>query len=131
MEGENFFQFGNILRMVNLIRFELLVYSACGLSCVRLFGTPWTVSHQAPRPWNFPGKNTGEGCLFPLQGTFPTQGWNLSLSRLFTTSATVSYCSTNLSGMQQKAFTSHFVGHKGRSARVTVLVHLGCSDKTL
>ena len=25
-------------------------------------------------PWNFPGKNTGEGCHFLLQGIFPTQG---------------------------------------------------------
>ena len=29
--------------------------------------------------WNFPGKNTGVGCHFLLQGTFPTQGSNPSL----------------------------------------------------
>ena len=27
-------------------------------------------------PWDSPGKNTGAGCQFLLQGTFPTQGWN-------------------------------------------------------
>ena len=27
-------------------------------------------------PWNSPGKNTGVGCCFLLQGIFPTQGWN-------------------------------------------------------
>ena len=27
-------------------------------------------------PWDFPGKNTGVGCHFPLQGIFPTQGLN-------------------------------------------------------
>ena len=27
-------------------------------------------------PLNFPGKNTGVGCHFLLQGTFPTQGLN-------------------------------------------------------
>ena len=27
-------------------------------------------------PWNFPGKNTGVGCHFLLQGVFPTQGLN-------------------------------------------------------
>ena len=27
--------------------------------------------------WNFPGKNTGVGCPFLLQGIFPTQGPNL------------------------------------------------------
>ena len=23
---------------------------------------PWTVAHQTPLPWDFPGKNTGVGC---------------------------------------------------------------------
>ena len=27
-------------------------------------------------PWDFPGKNTGVGCHFFLQGVFPTQGSN-------------------------------------------------------
>ena len=27
-------------------------------------------------PWNFPGKNTGVGCHFLLQGIFPTRGLN-------------------------------------------------------
>ena len=27
-------------------------------------------------PWDSPGKNTGVGCHFFLQGIFPTQGWN-------------------------------------------------------
>ena len=30
-------------------------------------------------PWNFPGKNTGVGCYFLLQGIFPTQGLNPGL----------------------------------------------------
>ena len=29
-----------------------------------------------PCPWNSPGKNTGVGCHFLLQGIFPTQGSN-------------------------------------------------------
>ena len=36
----------------------------------------------APRllgPWDFPGKNTGVGCHFLLQGIFPTQEWNPGL----------------------------------------------------
>ena len=33
-------------------------------------------------PWDFPGKNTGVGCPFLLQGIFPTQGSNLCLSCL-------------------------------------------------
>ena len=31
--------------------------------------------------WNFPGKNTGVGCHFLLQGIFPTQGLNQHLLR--------------------------------------------------
>ena len=30
-------------------------------------------------PWNSPGKNTGVGCHFLLQGIFQTQGLNLGL----------------------------------------------------
>ena len=30
-------------------------------------------------PWKFPGRNTGVGCHFLLQGIFPTQGLNLHL----------------------------------------------------
>ena len=30
-------------------------------------------------PWDFPGKSTGVGCHFLLQGIFPTQGSNLGL----------------------------------------------------
>ena len=36
----------------------------CGLYCARLF-----------YPWDFPGKNTGVGCHFLLQGIFLIQGW--------------------------------------------------------
>ena len=39
--------------------------------------TPWTRAHRAPLcPWDSPGKNTGMGCHFFLQGIFPTQGSN-------------------------------------------------------
>ena len=37
------------------------------VSRVRLCATPQTVAHQAPRPWDSPGKNTGVGCHFLLQ----------------------------------------------------------------
>ena len=36
-------------------------------SHVRLCATPWMTAHQAPRPWDSPGKNTGVGCHFLLQ----------------------------------------------------------------
>ena len=47
------------------------------LSCVRLFVTPWTIKFtRLLRFWDFPGKSTGVGCHFLLQGIFPTQGLN-------------------------------------------------------
>ena len=36
-------------------------------SHVWLCATPWTSAHQAPRPWDSPGKTTGVGCHFLLQ----------------------------------------------------------------
>ena len=46
---------------------------------VQLFWDPMDcVAHQAP-PWDFPGKNTGVGCQFLLQGIFLTQRSNLCL----------------------------------------------------
>ena len=44
------------------------------LSHVRLFETPWTVAYQLLHPGDFPGKNTGVGCHFLLQGIFPDPG---------------------------------------------------------
>ena len=48
-------------------------------SPVWLFATPWTEPSRLLRPWDSPGKNTGVGCHFLLQGIFLTQGLNLSL----------------------------------------------------
>ena len=56
----------------------LLLFSRSVMS--NSFVTPWTVFLQAPlSPWDFPGKNTGVGCCFLLQGIFPTQRSNLHL----------------------------------------------------
>ena len=55
------------------------------LSRVWLFATPWTVPYQDPpstrilHPRDFPGKSTGVGCDFLLQGIFLTQGSNPGL----------------------------------------------------
>ena len=46
------------------------------LSHVRLFVTPWTAAHQAPLSMGFSRQEYGVGCLFLLQGIFPTQGSN-------------------------------------------------------
>ena len=50
------------------------------LSCVWLFCDP--MDGRLTRIlclWDFPGKNIGMGCLFLLQGFFPTQGSNSGL----------------------------------------------------
>ena len=44
-------------------------------SCLTL-ATPWTVAARLLCPWDFPGKDTGVGCHFLLQGIVPTQGLN-------------------------------------------------------
>ena len=41
--------------------------AAKSLQCVRLCVTPWTAAHQAPHPWDSPGKNTGVSCHFLFQ----------------------------------------------------------------
>ena len=40
------------------------------------FATPWTCSLSGSSDCDFPGKNTGVGYHFLLQGIFPTQGSN-------------------------------------------------------
>ena len=41
--------------------------------------TSWTVAYRLLHPWNFPGKGTGVGCHFLLQGFCPIQGLNPGL----------------------------------------------------
>ena len=45
----------------------LLLLLLSHFSCVRLCVTPETETHQAPRPWDSSGENTGVGCHFLLQ----------------------------------------------------------------
>ena len=51
-----------------------LVTKSCPTLC-----DPMDCSCQVSLSMGFPGKNTGEGCHFLLQGTFPIQGLNLCL----------------------------------------------------
>ena len=78
-----------ILSEVNQIEKEILflffgyisrseiVGCAQSFSHVRLFATPWTT--RLLHPWDSPGKNTGVGYRFLLQGIFLTQGSNPGL----------------------------------------------------
>ena len=47
-------------------------------SPVQLCVTLWTFGTRLFCPWDSPGKNTGMGCYFLLQGISLTQGLNLS-----------------------------------------------------
>ena len=54
-----------------------LVASEVAQSCVTLcdpMDCSLPGSKEPLSPWNFPGKSTGVGCHFLLQGIFPTQG---------------------------------------------------------
>ena len=55
----------------------LLTLKVKSLSCVRLFVTPWPMRFL--HPWNFPGKSTGVGCHFLLQGIFLTESMSPAL----------------------------------------------------
>ena len=59
--------FVKIHRTVHLNRVNVTLLLLSRFSRVRLCVTPQTAAHQAPRPWDSPGKNTGVGCHFLLQ----------------------------------------------------------------
>ena len=61
-----------LIHLIPAVKVKLLIH-------VRLFATPWTVACQTPLSMGFPGKNSGVGCHFLLQGIFLTQGLNLHL----------------------------------------------------
>ena len=61
--------------------FSLLYFVAGGLVaklCLTL-ATPQIVAPRLLCAWDSPGKNTGVGCHFLLQGSFATQEWNPGL----------------------------------------------------
>ena len=57
----------NMTGLEGLSMLLLLLLLLSHFSRVQLCDTPETAAHQAPRPWDSPGKNTGVGCHFLLQ----------------------------------------------------------------
>ena len=56
------------------------VHAKSLLSCLPLWDPMDPMEHtRLLCPWNYPGKNSGEGSHSLVQGTFPTQGSNLHL----------------------------------------------------
>ena len=58
---------------------EVIKLISLGIKSGEFVFTHAWLSARIPSPWNFPGKNTGVGCHFFLQGIFPTQGSNPGL----------------------------------------------------
>ena len=56
-----------VLKHFHHLKRLLLLLLLSRFSRVRLCATPKMAAHQAPRPWDSPGKNTGVGCHFLLQ----------------------------------------------------------------
>ena len=52
------------------------------LTCFRLFGTPWTVAHQAPLSMGFPRQEYWSGLPFPSPGDLPDPGIELASASL-------------------------------------------------
>ena len=71
---------GTCLCLSHPLACELLqAQKVSSLSRVQLFVTLRTVAYRLLHPWDFPGKSTGVGCHFLLQGILPTQGLNPGL----------------------------------------------------
>ena len=62
--------------LVGTLKSYTVSMSAQSLSHVSLFATPWPAAPSVPLSRYSPGKDTGVGCHFLLQGIFPTQGLN-------------------------------------------------------
>ena len=65
---------------INPLMKELHWIPSYGMSA-RVLSHVWLLRPHGLQParlclWDFPGRNTGEGCHFLLQGIFPTQGSN-------------------------------------------------------
>ena len=78
---------GKRLQISPTVRKDLIVFIVYSLSRVLTLLQPHGLKPAAVRllcPCDFPGKNTGVGCYFLLQGIFPTPGLNRCLLHPFT-----------------------------------------------
>ena len=54
--------------------FDCVKMKVKSLSCIRLFGTPWTVAYQAPPSMGFSRQEYWNGLPFPTPGGLPDPG---------------------------------------------------------
>ena len=77
-------------------------------------------------PWNFPGKNTGVCCHFPLQGIFPTQALNACVGRH------ILYCCTTWESRRGTNFEKHIRPVLERFLQCSRMAHVsGCRETPL
>ena len=96
---------------------------AQSLSDIWLFGTPWTIVCQAPLSWDSPGKNTGVGCYFFLQGIFPTQGLNLRLLATALAGGTLYHWATLEALWAPGQLTNHSTAIFFSNCKIEMLLH--------
>ena len=71
------------MRTVSIFSCKITLFPcALSLSRVQLFGTPWTVSHQAPLSLGFSRQEYCSGSPIPSAGELPDPGVNLGSSAL-------------------------------------------------
>ena len=95
---------------LNNSSWNCLLFENCCVAMLRhvwFFATLWTVACQVPRLWDSPGKNTGVGCYFLLQGTFLTQVLNLPISKALPSPLHTSHRPPNLSSLFKEDSTDH------------------------
>ena len=81
------FPVGNTLQVLSHTAAERIQHWPCDLPPTPCGGGGGLVAKSCPTlaparllcPWDSPGKNTGVGCHFLLQGIFPSQGLNPGL----------------------------------------------------
>ena len=67
-----------------------------------VLATPWTVALQVALSMGFPGKSTGVGCHFLLQGIFLTQGSNSGLLHCRQTLCHIIFCRNDFKYISSK-----------------------------
>ena len=58
----------------DVIRWPKVKVKLKSLSCVRLFGIPWTIAYQAPQSMEFSRQEYWSGWPFPSPGDLPNPG---------------------------------------------------------
>ena len=83
-ENETYLFMPIITFIMKSIKLYIYVYYCCLFtnSCLTLPSPHELYPNRLLCPWDFPGRNTGVGCCFLLQGNFSTQGSNPGLLHL-------------------------------------------------